>query len=375
MESTVPDPTKLRWTVKVGTIAGVAIYVHATFLLLVAWLAVLDWRQTHSVIGVVEGIVFTLALFASIVLHELGHGLAARVFGIGTRDITLLPIGGVGRLERMPAEPWQELWVAVAGPMASVALAIALFAVVLVTGGPTAAPDVTLVEVPFLERLALVNVLLALFNLLPAFPMDGGRILRAVLAMRLGLTRATDIAGAIGQSLAFVLFGAGLFSSPLLVLIAVFVWLGAAEERRVAQIKAALQGVRVSTAMRTHVSTLTPDDTLKRAVTLSVGTGQHDFPVVERSTIVGMLTRDRLRRAIAAAGPSSTVEHAMQRQFETAAVDDLLEDVLARLGASGNGAIPVVASDGRLVGLLSGQGVATFLEWQRASAPPTRSSS
>ena len=176
----------MRWSWKLGAIAGIGIYVHATFLLLLAWVALIHYQQGRSLAAAASGLVFILTLFAIVVLHELGHALTARRFGIGTRDITLLPIGGVARLERMPEEPGQELLVALAGPAVNVALAAVLFVILVSVGGSPVLPSMTVLGGSWLARLMWVNVVLAVFNLLPAFPMDGGRVLRALLALRAG---------------------------------------------------------------------------------------------------------------------------------------------------------------------------------------------
>lgn len=225
----------MRWAWRIGRLAGIALYVHATFLLLVAWVAYREW--TFGLVAVGAALVYIVALFAIVVLHELGHALTARRYGIRTRDIILLPIGGVARLERMPRDPRQELLVALAGPAVNVALAIALYALVRLTG---AAPSADLYTVDlisstraFMYQLVIVNIMLAVFNLIPAFPMDGGRVLRAVLAMRMSsYARATSIAARVGRLLAVLLGFVGVyeFQNPFWVLIALFVWMGAGSE-------------------------------------------------------------------------------------------------------------------------------------------------
>jgi Zn-dependent protease len=225
----------MRWSWRIGRLAGIGIYVHVTFLLIVLWVAFEEYSfGARAILGALLSIV---ALFAIVVLHELGHALMARRFGVMTRDIILLPIGGVARLERMPRNPRQELLVALAGPAVNVVLALALFGIVRL-GGPVPAPDLYELDPlsstrAFLSQLMLVNIGLAVFNLLPAFPMDGGRVLRALLAMRMSsYARATGIAARIGRVLALLLGAAGLYGlrNPFWVLIALFVWMGAGSE-------------------------------------------------------------------------------------------------------------------------------------------------
>jgi Zn-dependent protease len=230
----------VRWSLRIARIAGIGIYVHVTFLLVVLWIAAQEYGS--GVRAVAGALLYIGCLFGIVVLHELGHALTARRFGVMTRDIILLPIGGVARLERMPRNPRQELLVALAGPAVNVSLAVVLFAIVRLTGElPTMALydfDVFTSVRVFLYQFVLVNVVLALFNMLPAFPMDGGRVLRALLAMRMSsYARATGIAARIGRALAVLLGAAGMYElrNPFWVLIALFVWIGARNEAAAAR--------------------------------------------------------------------------------------------------------------------------------------------
>jgi len=185
----------IRGSWKIGVFAGIGVYIHATFLILVVWVLFVYWNAGHTVRGMASGLLFTLALFACVVLHEFGHALTARHYGIRTRDITLLPIGGVSRLERMPDDPKQEFYVAFMGPVVSVVVAALLFLVLRLTGASvTLASLSSWTAASFLARLMVANATLAVFNLLPAFPMDGGRIFRALLARFMGPEKATRIA-------------------------------------------------------------------------------------------------------------------------------------------------------------------------------------
>ncbi len=216
----------MKWSWKIGKIAGISLYVHTTFWLLLGWIAVSQFLEKRSWTHAMGGVLFVTVLFSVVVLHELGHALMARRFGIRTRDITLLPIGGVARLERMPEDPKQELLVALAGPAVNVALAAVLFVLIVLVMGIDALHNIQLIGGEFLINLLMVNVGIAVFNLLPAFPMDGGRVLRALLAMWMDYARATQIAANVGQGMA-VLFGLiGMYFNPVLLLIALFVWVG-----------------------------------------------------------------------------------------------------------------------------------------------------
>lgn len=235
----------MKWSYRLGKVAGIDVNIHITFTLLIAWVLLTHWLSGQTLGAAVNGLAFVLAIFGCVLLHELGHALAARRFGIGTRDITLLPIGGVARLERMPEKPLQELWVALAGPAVNGLIAIVLYVWLVMTNQLVPLSQLGVVTGPFVERLLVVNVLLIVFNMIPAFPMDGGRCVRALLALRLEYAQATRIAAGLGQVIAVGFVVLGLFSNPFLLLIGVFVWLGAAQEARHATLKAALRGVNL----------------------------------------------------------------------------------------------------------------------------------
>jgi Zn-dependent protease len=220
----------MTWSWRIGRIAGIDVYLHATFLLLLAWEALRGYQSHGDLVEVMGGLVFILILFGIVVLHELGHALAALNYGIHTRDIILLPIGGVARLERVPRDPVQELVVAFAGPAVNLVLAGGIYLLLAPGGGMSPSGEAMSGDGGFLDRLFWVNVSLALFNLLPAFPMDGGRVLRAMLALRLDYVRATQVAGSIGRVMALLFGILGLIHDPFLIFIALFVWLGAGEE-------------------------------------------------------------------------------------------------------------------------------------------------
>ena len=296
----------MKWSWKIGRLWGIEVYVHATFLLIVGWVAYSYWMQFHNLDAVLGGVAFILALFACVVLHEYGHALMARRFGVKTRDITLYPIGGVARLERIPEKPIEELWVAIAGPAVNVGIAIILGLYLLPSAGLPAISGLSVTSGSFLVRLLAVNVLLVAFNLLPAFPMDGGRVLRALLAMRMDHLRATQVAATVGQAMAFLFGILGLFGDPFLLFIAFFVWIGAEQEANMARIKHSLGGIPVSRAMLTNFKTLATTDTLANAVDLILSGTQQDFPVMQDEHVVGMLERDTLIRGLSAAGQSES---------------------------------------------------------------------
>ena len=354
----------MKWSLSVGTWAGIKVYVHATFLILLAWVAVIHWRADQSIAAALAGTGFVLALFACVLLHEFGHALTASRYGIGTRDITLLPIGGLARLERMPDDPWQELVVALAGPAVNVVIAAVLLAAIMVAGWPATPGDISTVEGSFLERLLAVNVLLAAFNLLPAFPMDGGRVLRAVLAMRMDYARATQLAATVGQGMALVFVIVGLFINPFLLFIALFVWIGATQEAAFTQVRSALAGIPLQRVMVTDFRTLMATDTLERAVELLLAGAQHDFPVMDGDRVVGVLLRADLLTALARKSQASHVANVM-RECHMAQASEMVEGALQRLQDRGCPTIPVLQGD-RLVGLLTMDNIGEFLSVRSA---------
>ena len=298
-------------------------------------------------------------------LHEFGHALTARRYGILTRDIILLPIGGVARLERIPENPRQELLVAAAGPLVNVAIAALLYGWLLFTQADQAFARLGVSTGPLLDRLLVVNVFLVLFNLIPAFPMDGGRVLRALLAMRLEYTRATQIAANIGQALALGFGFLGLFTNPFLLFIAFFVWIGAAQEASLVQMKAAMGGIPIARVMLTDFRTLAPGDPLLHAVQLTLAGSQKDFPVVGDGRVLGILTHAELIRALAEQPQHLPVSEVMQSQFEVAEVSEMVEKVFARLQACECHTMPVL-QQGRLVGLVTMDNLSEFLRIQAA---------
>jgi Zn-dependent protease len=352
----------MGWSLKIGRLAGIDIFVHFTFLILLGWIAVGSYAATGDVMAGLGALLLTGAVFAIIVLHEMGHALAARYYGIPTRDITLLPIGGVARLERMPEKPVQELVVALAGPAVNVVLAGVFFALMVVQG--LAAPELSLsLTGNVIDQLFLINVGLVAFNMLPAFPMDGGRVLRALLAMPLGRSRATQIAAVVGRVMAGVFVAAGLLSGNLmLVLVALFVWVGAGEEAAAARSRAGLAGLPASAVMVRDFTTLDPDDRLDSIARLVLTGFQRDFPVVVGRRIVGVLTRSDLRQGLDELPANTRVMQVMRRDFPTSGPDEPAERWVSQL--SGHSVIPVV-EHGELVGLLTPEAFTQFVWHQR----------
>ena len=355
----------MKWSWRIGKLAGINIYVHATFLLLLAFIVFAAWGKGHDLTATLWAVVFVAAIFACIVAHEFGHALTARRYGIKTRDLILLPIGGVARLERMPDKPLEELRVALAGPVVNLAIGAALFAMLAAAGKTPTLAQLRWMNGDFLTRLMAANVWLALFNLLPAFPMDGGRVLRALLATRMDYASATQTAAHVGQAMALLFGFLGLFTDPFLLFIALFVWMGAESEASGVQVRTSLGGIPVQQVMLTEFRTLQPDDTLAQAVAHVLAGFQHDFPVVFGDHVLGILTREDLMRSLAERGPEIHVRDAMRREFQLADSHDMLEHALGLLRESKSRSMPV-EHEGRLVGILDLENISEFLMIQSA---------
>ncbi len=349
----------MSWSIKIARIFGIPIYLHWTFLILMVWLAVSQLMQGATTAEAIQGLVFPLAIFSCVVLHELGHAVAAQRFGVPTRDITLLPIGGVARLERMPEKPSEELVVALAGPLVNVVIALLLYAAGTRVAFRSEDPEM-LMHGGMLSRLLLVNVFLVLFNLIPAFPMDGGRVLRSLLAMTMDYGKATRIAAGVGQFLAIVFAYIGLQHNPFLILIALFVWIGAQSEATQVSERLELEGTPVGDAMLTDFAMLRPSDTLGHAVERLLAGSQQDFPVYDGQYFLGVLARADLLRGLAQSGRDATIEGFVQPGLEPITLKDPLVPALNRLRETGVPCVPVL-DQGRVAGLLSLENIAELL--------------
>ena len=359
----------MKWSTRIGQFAGIAVYIHWTFWLLIAWILISHLSQGHGLSVALEGVGFIAAIFGCVVLHEFGHALTAKRYGIKTRDITLLPIGGVARLEKIPDDPRQELWVALAGPLVNVVIAVILIVVLLTMRSFAAVTDVQVVGGDFLAKLMLVNVVLVVFNLLPAFPMDGGRVLRALLARRMNYVRATQTAAHVGQLMAIGFGILGFFTNWFLLFIAIFVYLGAQQEAHIVQVRAVMKGVPVREAMVTRFRVLQEDTTLQQAVEELLTGDQHDFPIVADGELLGILTRHDLLAAIANGQLHSPAKDVMRRDCR--GVDDtaMLDETFAAMREETCPSVPVMRN-GEIVGIVNLENVGEWMMVQSASRQP-----
>jgi Zn-dependent protease len=329
----------MGWSIRLFDVGGTAVRIHLTFFLLLAWIAAIHWTRGGPA-AAVDGVLFIVLLFACVLLHEFGHVFAARRYGIGTSDVTLLPIGGLASLERMPEKPSQEIFVALAGP--AVNLVIALMLVVLLGARFDLSQVAQLQEATttLAGRVAAANVALCVFNLIPAFPMDGGRVLRALLAIPMGYTRATRVAATIGQGLAFVFAFFGLMGNPLLILIAVFIFLAASGEAGYVQAREYTRGYLASHAMITTFQTLKPSSSVDDAAALLLRTTQQEFPVVDAGGVLqGVLTREAMIAALQSTGGATPVVDVMDRDVPTVPENACLDNVFQSLQRPARAAI------------------------------------
>lgn len=333
---------------QLGTLAGIRIQVHWTFALLLAWVVLSALLVGKGLAASMTTLAFVLLLFACVVLHELGHALAARLYGIPTRDITLLPIGGVARLERMPRKPLHEFVVAVAGPAVNLVIAGLLLLLLLPYQSLSELLSVPTGDEPFLQRVMFVNLVLVVFNLLPAFPMDGGRVLRSLLASLMDYASATRVAAVVGQTCAI---GFGLLGlvNPMLLLLAAFVFLGAAAESRQVAVTERLRGWKVRDAMTSDFQAVDSRATVAECAIPLLNSPQRDFPVVDNGKFLGMLRRSQLLQAVQR-GDAPTIGEIAQDDISLDEGQPLTIAVQTA-GASRHPVIPVTKS-GALTGLI-----------------------
>lgn len=348
----------MSWSIKLFTLGGTAVRMHLTFLLLLAWIAVIEWQQGTPQ-DAARGVLFILVLFACVVLHEFGHIWAARRYGIHTPDVTLLPIGGVASMERMPEKPVQELVVAIAGPAVNAVIA---FGILLVLRFDVSTLSFGAIQGSFLVQLAAANLVLLIFNLIPAFPMDGGRVLRAVLAIWLGFGRATQVAARIGQGLAILLAAVGLMGNPLLVLIAIFIFAAAGGEARYVKLRELARGRPVTDAMIAPTEGLSVMATAGDAAALFARSEQRAVPVLDGAgRLRGMVLRQRALDAVKRNRGAMPGLELMSSDVPTVAETADLETAIPLLFASRARCIGVADASGRFIGYLTPESVSERL--------------
>lgn len=354
----------MKGALKLGSVSGIKIEIHWTFSLLLVWVAFIEIQGGGDLGRVLINEALILVLFACVVLHELGHALMAKKYDIKTKKILLLPIGGVASLEKMPEKPGQELMVALAGPAVNVVIAFLLALVIPFKDyfGLAGQGMGDMLYVPsfhnFLFYIFIANIMLVVFNMIPAFPMDGGRVLRALLSFGLGRVRATRIASGIGQAFAVVFFVLGLFYNPFLILIALFIFFGAYAENQMVQQTSLIKGHLVKEVTLTNITLLSPVHSVQEVVDILLAGTEKDFVVVDRDEIVGIVAhKDIVKNA---KYPSTLVKEIMQKNFSTVDAATTLIDMLQLIGREKKSFYPVI-EDQKLIGAIDQVNISEFI--------------
>jgi Zn-dependent protease/predicted transcriptional regulator len=354
------NAVRSRWSWPLGSIAGIPIRVHVTLILLLAWIAMASWLGGLGPRGTAVGVLLFATVFAIIVIHELGHALMARRFGVRTRDILLLPIGGIASLERIPERPGHELAIALVGPAINLVIAGLLWAGLAIAGGSLDPQNATSIGEGFVSQLLWINVVLAGFNLLPAFPLDGGRALRALLAMRIDRERATVIAAGAGKVLAVVLAVLGVLFNIWFVVIAFVIWLGASHERELVRIRSSLAGVQAHEVMTRRIAVVDVDDSIALAATRMIDAGGGVLPVVDHGHMIAAVTSADLAAALRDSGPETPIGSAPHHDVVRVSPKTPLDRVLDDLQAAPN-AVAIVVEGETPIGLVTPEQLATYV--------------
>ncbi len=342
-------------SIKLFDVGGTAVRLHPTFFLLFAWVAAIHWIDGGPQ-AALRGVLFVTILFACVVLHEFGHIVMARRFGIATPDITLLPIGGVASMERMPEKPYEEILVALAGPAVNLVIFAVLFLFLGKVADVASIGELEGTREGFLAQVAMANLALVIFNLIPAFPMDGGRVLRALLSMRFDRPRATRIAATIGQALAILIGVVGLMGNPFLLLIAVFIFIAAGGEAGYTEMQDVTRGLKAGEAMVSVFETLSVDADADAAARLLLRTTQGEFPVVDGGgQLRGFVTRDVLVDTLRNGGGATPVLEFMLRDIPSVRADSPLEPAFQLLQRRQSPVVAVTGNDGKLAGYIDMQ--------------------
>ena len=354
----------MKGSLVLGTVGGIKIVIHWTFTLLLAWVVFSTLKQGGNTAMAIFNIVLVLVLFFCVVLHEFGHARMARRFGIDTRSITLLPIGGVAALEKMPEKPREELAVALAGPAVNVLISLLLLLVVPIRkySGFTEEQWEQFFTNPsldtFLVYLLMANILLVVFNLIPAFPMDGGRVLRAILGFSYNRAKATEIAARLGQGVSLLFLMLGLLFNPFLVIIAIFVFFGAYAENKMVQQDHQLQGHVVREALLTDITLLHPEDVLKKAIDTILKGTEKDFIVTWDHGVAGILSNKTILKH--AGHPDKTVQELMATRFMTVGPNTGLQEAIQLMSQHQVTFLPVLDKE-RLIGAISRENISEFI--------------
>ena len=342
----------MKWSLYMGKVSGIKIFIHWTFLFLISWILISNFQHGKNLASALYTISFVLAVFVCVTLHELGHALTAKYFKYHTRDITLLPIGGMARMDEIPENPKHELLVALAGPAVNILIALLIYPIVYWFGKiPTFFSVVFNTGDTFLFSLLVVNLALAIFNLIPAFPMDGGRVFRAILSFFMSRVQATTIASRTGQVIAVAFFFIGLFYNPILALIGIFIFIMAQTENDYVKSKSILHDYTVKDVMMKKFYSLDAFDTIDDAVKGLLDVQATDFLVMEKGNVIGTLNRNGIIRGLAEKGKEASVLHAMNTKVKFLNPDMPLDKIFLHFKSNGSSLFPVLQND-KLIGVV-----------------------
>lgn len=346
-----------KWSLYIGRVSGIKIFIHWTFIFLISWILISNFQEGKNMASALYTISFVLSIFVCVTLHELGHALTAKYFKYRTRDITLLPIGGIARMDEIPENPKHELLVALAGPSVNILIALLLYPFVYWFGNiPTFFTVLFNTGDTFLFGLLVVNIALAVFNLIPAFPMDGGRVFRATLSFFTDRVKATTIAARTGQVIATAFFFIGVFYNPILALIGIFIFMMAQTENDYVKSKSLLHDYTVRDVMMRKYYSLDAFDTIDDAVKGLLDVQAADFLVMENGNVIGTLSRDGIIRGLAEKGKESSVLHAMNSKIKFLNPDMSLDKLFTQLKSNGNTLFPVLQNN-KLIGVVDANNI------------------
>jgi len=356
----------MKFSLFIGRYSGIKVFIHWTFSLILIWIFFTSMRSGLSIIDTLWSLSFVLAIFFCVILHEFGHALTAKKYGIKTKDIILLPIGGLARLEKLPEDPKQELWVALAGPLVNVVIFLILSIVISLSGiGLADMEAIPLRGNTFLLFLASANLILAIFNMIPAFPMDGGRVLRALLSLRMSRVKATAIAGGIGQVLAITFVFIGLFYNPILILIGIFIFLGAQAEVTHTKHNSLLQGYAVSDAMMSRFQVLSYDAPLSKAIEKLLDGQATHFVVVRDDSPYGTLSREEIIKGLQESNETIAIEEVANLNPLKLDLHMPLEEAFKRMTGE-KIKVALVYEQNHFLGILDQENISEFIMVQNA---------
>ncbi len=353
----------MKGSFKLGKIDEINVYIHWTFSLLILFIVYVNYKAGQNTTQLLWSLLFIACIFLTVFLHELGHALTAKKFGIKTKDITLLPIGGLARLERLPEKPSEELMVAFAGPLVNIVLALgtSLFISLPNSSEEMVAQLANGVNANnFFLNFYLVNIVLAIFNLIPAFPMDGGRVLRALLSYKLERHVATKIAARIGQILAVGFIFLGFFANPFLIFIGLFVFMGAQIESEYTESKYMLKGYKVRDVLMKQYPTIDYNETLETAVKLMLDSQNKHFLVTQNGIPMGTLNREQIIEGLSKKEEEAELSSIIDKNLILLQADSLLEDVF-ELVYKHKSTLMLVIENNQLIGTLDTENLLEFI--------------